>query len=42
MYRVPVEIDHEIARMKLVSMDIEIDTLTADQERYLTSWDAGT
>ncbi|CAN5886118.1 adenosylhomocysteinase [soil metagenome] len=42
VYQVPVEIDHEIARMKLVSMDIEIDSLTTEQERYLSSWDAGT
>jgi adenosylhomocysteinase len=39
---VPGEIDREIARLKLASMDIEIDTLTADQERYLHSWDQGT
>jgi adenosylhomocysteinase len=42
VYQVPMEIDHEIARMKLLSMDIEIDTLTEEQERYLNSWDAGT
>lgn len=42
VYQVPVEIDHEIARMKLVSMNIEIDSLTSEQERYLSSWDAGT
>jgi len=38
VYRVPMEIDHEIARLKLISMNIEIDRLTAEQESYLTSW----
>lgn len=42
VYRVPEEIDHEIARMKLTAMDIEIDKLTAEQHRYLNSWQAGT
>src|SRR6266487_4833849 len=42
VYRVPVEIDHEIARLKLVSMGIEIDVLTADQAKYLNSWESGT
>ena len=38
VYRVPEAIDHEIARLKLRAMRIEIDTLTAEQQRYLTSW----
>lgn len=38
VYRVPVEIDHEIARLKLRAMRIEIDTLSDEQRRYLTSW----
>jgi adenosylhomocysteinase len=42
VYRVPVEIDHEIARLKLVSMDIEIDVLSEEQAHYLSSWEAGT
>ncbi|HEY7033992.1 MAG TPA: adenosylhomocysteinase [Thermomicrobiales bacterium] len=42
VYRVPVEIDHEIARLKLVSMGIEIDVLTEDQAKYLSSWESGT
>ncbi len=42
VYQVPKEIDHEIARMKLVSMDIEIDVLTDEQAHYLNSWEAGT
>jgi adenosylhomocysteinase len=42
VYVVPSEIDKEIARLKLASMGIEIDTLTEEQERYLGSWQAGT
>ena len=38
VYPVPSEIDSEIARLKLVSMGIEIDTLTDEQAKYLTSW----
>jgi adenosylhomocysteinase len=38
VYRVPIEIDHEIARLKLVSMGVKIDTLTDEQARYLNSW----
>lgn len=38
VYRVPLEIDHEIARLKLVSMGVKIDTLTDEQARYLNSW----
>jgi adenosylhomocysteinase len=35
---VPPEIDREVARLKLASLGIEIDELTADQRAYLTSW----
>jgi adenosylhomocysteinase len=42
VYPVPVDIDREIARMKLSSMGIEIDQLTHEQERYLASWEQGT
>ena len=42
VYTVPMEIDQEIARLKLAAMDIEIDQLSAEQEKYLNSWDAGT
>ncbi len=38
VYNVPHEIDQEIARLKLVSMGIEIDQLTEEQATYLTSW----
>ncbi len=38
---VPEEIDKEVARLKLASMGIDIDTLTPAQEDYLTSWEHG-
>jgi len=42
VYGVPREIDREIARLKLASMDIQVDELTPDQETYLSSWTHGT
>jgi len=42
VYVVPEEIDREIARLKLESMGVNIDTLTGIQEEYLNSWDQGT
>ena len=42
VYGVPREIDREIARLKLASMDIQVDELTPDQETYLSSWTRGT
>lgn len=42
VYRVPIVIDHEIARLKLLSQGITIDTLTPEQEHYLNSWTIGT
>ncbi|MFC1933424.1 adenosylhomocysteinase, partial [Chloroflexota bacterium] len=42
VYPVPEEIDKQIARLKLDSMGIEIDTLTPEQKQYLTSWQEGT
>jgi adenosylhomocysteinase len=42
VYRVPEELDREIARLKLAGMGVEIDTLTEEQERYLSSWHMGT
>ena len=42
VYVVPEEIDREIARVKLDTMGVEIDTLTDEQARYLASWDEGT
>ena len=42
VHRVPAEMDSEIARLKLAAMKVDIDTLTAEQEHYLSSWDLGT
>jgi len=42
VYTVPEEIDLEVARLKLESMGIKIDTLTPEQEKYLNSWEEGT
>ena len=42
VYVVPEEIDKEIAKLKLESMGITIDVLSAEQEKYLSSWDQGT
>jgi adenosylhomocysteinase len=42
VYGVPREIDREIARLKLASMDIQVDELTPQQESYLSSWTHGT
>ncbi|AEM38240.1 adenosylhomocysteinase [Pyrolobus fumarii 1A] len=38
VYNVPLEIDQEVARLKLKSMGIEIDELTEEQKKYLESW----
>lgn len=42
VYDVPVDIDQEVARLKLHSMGVTIDTLTPEQEKYLGSWESGT
>ena len=42
VYVVPREIDNEVGRLKLLSMGIAIDELTAEQEKYLNSWNVGT
>jgi adenosylhomocysteinase len=42
VHRLPAAVDQEIARLKLQSMGISIDTLTSKQVEYLASWDAGT
>ena len=42
VYDVPVDIDREVARLKLATMGVEIDTLTPEQEAYLSSWTEGT
>ena len=42
VYSVPEDIDKEVARLKLEAMGIHIDTLTAEQIKYLESWEEGT
>ncbi len=42
VYTIPVELDDNIAKLKLESLGIKIDTLTKEQERYLASWNEGT
>lgn len=42
VYPVPEAIDRTVARLKLETMGIRIDTLTPEQERYLASWEEGT
>ena len=42
VYPVPKDIDADIARLKLRSMGVEIDVLTPEQEKYLSSWEMGT
>ena len=41
-YDVPRDIDREIARVKLETMGVQIDTLTPAQVEYLSSWTVGT
>ncbi len=42
VHNVPDEIDRNVARLKLAGMGVELDTLTDEQVRYLSSWDEGT
>jgi adenosylhomocysteinase len=42
VYKVPVDIDRKIAELKLASMGVKIDRLTAEQKKYLASWEMGT
>jgi adenosylhomocysteinase len=42
VYTIPEEIDREIAELKLKAMEVEIDELSAEQHKYLTSWEQGT
>jgi adenosylhomocysteinase len=42
VHRIPLELDREIARLKLHAMGVAIDTLTPEQQKYLASWDLGT
>jgi adenosylhomocysteinase len=38
VHPVPEEIDREVAALKLASLGVEIDVLSAEQERYLRGW----
>ena len=42
LHSIPVEVDKEIARLKLQAMGIAIDTLTPEQIEYMNSWTSGT
>jgi adenosylhomocysteinase len=42
VYTVPREIDEQVARLKLDALGIEIEELTAEQRKYLSSWESGT
>jgi adenosylhomocysteinase len=42
VYDVPAEVEQYVSRLKLESMGIRIDQLTAEQEKYLNSWEVGT
>jgi adenosylhomocysteinase len=42
VYSVPDDLDKKVARLKLESMGVKIDKLTAEQEEYLASWSEGT
>ncbi len=42
VHRVPEDLDREVARLKLQTMGVALQVLTAEQERYLNSWEEGT
>jgi adenosylhomocysteinase len=42
VYTIPADVDNEIARLKLESMGVNIDTLTPEQVHYLNQWEEGT
>jgi adenosylhomocysteinase len=42
VYEVPGAVENWVARLKLTAMGIRIDTLTQEQQKYLTSWSHGT
>jgi adenosylhomocysteinase len=42
VYIVPKDIDKDVARLKLKSMNVDIDILTHEQDRYLRTWSEGT
>jgi adenosylhomocysteinase len=42
LHSIPMEVDKEIARLKLQAMGVNIDSLTTDQIEYINSWTSGT
>jgi adenosylhomocysteinase len=42
VYEVPAAIDEEVDRLKLASLGLSIDEVTAEQKKYQCSWDIGT
>lgn len=42
VYQVPKEIDEKVAKLKLEAMNVEIDTLSEEQKKYLSAWELGT
>ena len=42
VHDVPEDIDRMISRIKLKTLGVTIDTLTAEQKKYLSSWQVGT
>jgi len=42
VHQVPLEIENEVASLKLAAMGIAIDSLTEEQKKYLSSWQTGT
>ena len=42
VFTVPKEIDEKVAELKLKSMGVKIDELTAEQKKYLSTWEMGT
>jgi len=42
VFKVPEEIDHRVALMKLERLGIKIETMTERQKQYLSSWEEGT
>ncbi|MEN9933661.1 MAG: adenosylhomocysteinase [Chloroflexota bacterium] len=42
VYTIPESIDRDIARLKLSTLGVQIDRLTAEQRKYLASWEEGT
>ena len=42
VYIVPKELDEKVAELKLKTMGVAIDELTAEQKKYLSTWEMGT